>query len=175
MIDAIIAIIITVIVLGIPLAGNGSLEAILDLRLEFLAYAVGFIFVFNVWKFSSKISDYIKKLDYKVIWTTGLLLFLLSFLPYLTTFAAMNFYDFVPQCLYGLLFIVRIILSFISAYHVQHIEEKVDFIEIYRFLISILIVSIGIIIGYLFYPPAVMMSCLFSVVTLHLINRKNKK
>ena len=48
LIDAIIAIIITIIVLEIPTAVNGDLGSLLDLKLEFLAYAVSFIVCFNV-------------------------------------------------------------------------------------------------------------------------------
>ena len=43
LIDAILAIIITIIVLELPLANVGSWEALYELRYDFLIYAVSFI------------------------------------------------------------------------------------------------------------------------------------
>ena len=47
LIDAILAIIITIIVLEIPLASNGSWQALLDIKYEFIIYAISFMICFN--------------------------------------------------------------------------------------------------------------------------------
>ena len=91
-IDAILAIIITIIVLEIPLASSGSWEALYELRYEFIIYAVSFIVCFNFWNYNNNLFSIVNKIDYKVIWTMGITLFVFSLLPYLTTFVAENFY-----------------------------------------------------------------------------------
>ena len=108
LIDAIIAIIITVIVLEIPTAVGGNLAALLELKLEFIAYAISFIVCFNLWNFTYNLFGIVNKINYKSIWSISLGLFFLSLIPYLTTFVAMNFNDFVPNCLYGIDFMIII-------------------------------------------------------------------
>ena len=53
LIDAILAIIITIIVLEIPLASNGSWQALLDIKYEFIIYAISFMICFNFWNFNN--------------------------------------------------------------------------------------------------------------------------
>ena len=90
LIDAILAIIITIIVLEIPLASAGSWESLFELRYEFIIYAISFIVVFNYWNFNNNLFSIVNKIDWKIIWTIGFSLFVMSLLPYLTTFVAEN-------------------------------------------------------------------------------------
>ena len=55
LIDAILAIIITIIVLEIPLASTGSWEALFELKYEFIIYAISFIVCFNFWNFNNNL------------------------------------------------------------------------------------------------------------------------
>ena len=58
LIDAILAIIITIIVLEIPLASNGTWQALLDIKYEFIIYAISFMICFNfVCVFTAAVSD----------------------------------------------------------------------------------------------------------------------
>jgi uncharacterized membrane protein len=70
LIDAILAIIITIIVLEIPLASTGSWESLFELKYEFAIYAISFIVCFNFWNFNNNIYSIVNRIDYKVIWTT---------------------------------------------------------------------------------------------------------
>ena len=63
LIDAIIAIIITIIVLEIPLAAGGNLESLLELKVEFIAYAISFIVCFNMWKFTYNLFSIVNKIN----------------------------------------------------------------------------------------------------------------
>ena len=169
LIDAIVAIIITIIVLEIPLAANGSLGALLDLKLEFLAYIISFIVVFNMWKLTYNVFAIVKKINYKVIWSTATMLFFLSLIPYLTTFVSMNFHDFVPQCLYGIDFMIISTCSFIGTYEMKKIDESNIYLQkafdnYNNFIITIVFTCIFIIIGYYYYPPIIIFSCLLSII-----------
>ena len=167
-IDAILAIIITIIVLEIPLASNGSWQALFDIKYEFLIYAISFMICFNFWNFNNNIFSIVNKVDPNVIWTMGLTLFVFSLLPYLTTFVAENFYVFFPQFLYGLCFIITAILSLLISKFLKdadpaNIALQVALSNHYAMYGTIIMVSIGIVIGYFIYPPAIMACCLISI------------
>lgn len=171
LIDAILAIIITIIVLELPLPFDGSWIALWEIKYEFIIYAISFMVCFNFWNFNNNLFSLVNKIDHKVIWTMGITLFIFSLLPYLTTFVAENFYEFFPQFLYGLSFIVTAILSKVISKFLkdsdpgnialQLVLEK-DFI----FAMTIILVVIGMIIGYLAYPPAIIICCLISIITM---------
>ena len=142
LIDAILAIIITIIVLEIPLASNGTWQALLDIKYEFIIYAIS--------------------------------LFVFSLLPYLTTFAAENFYVFFPQFLYGLSFIITAIFSLIICKFLKdadpgNVALQVALSDPYPFYTTIILVMIGIVIGYFAYPPVIMLSCLISILGVWII------
>ena len=168
LIDAILAIIITIIVLEIPLASTGSWESLFELKYEFAIYAISFIVCFNFWNFNNNIYSIVNRIDYKVIWTTGISLFVFSLLPYLTTFVAENFYLFFPQFLYGLSFIVTAILSLLIGKFLIQADPGNIALQIAMnpqpMYGTIIIIIIGMIIGYFAYPPAIIICCLLSII-----------
>lgn len=168
LIDAILAIIITIIVLELPLASTGSWEALYDLRYKFLIYAVSFIVCFNFWNYNNNIFHLVNKIDQKVIWTMGSTLFIFSTIPYLTSFVGEHFYLFLPQFLYGLCFIITAILSLIMGKFLKqadpwNIALHIALNKHYPMYATIITVSIGMIIGYFIYPPAIIICCLISI------------
>lgn len=169
LIDAIIAIIITIIVLEIPLAVNGNLESLLELKIEFIAYAISFIVCFNVWNFSYNLFSIVKKINYKSIWTIALGLFFLSLIPYLTTFVANNFNAFVAQFIYGIDFIIINICCLVATYELKKIDINNEFLQMAfqnynTYGLNILFTIISMIIGYIYYPPAIIISCIFTII-----------
>lgn len=165
--DAIVAIILTVIVLEIPMAAGGSWEALLETKMEFLAYAISFIVVFNYWNYNNNLFGIVNKIDGKVMWSIGASMFILSLIPYLSTFVAENFYSFVPQLCYGLDFIVVAALSIVTSKALKKSDKaNVALLMVLNnkyYISTIVIVCIGIVIGYFTYPPAIIYSCLFSI------------
>lgn len=173
-IDAILAIIITIIVLEIPLASLGTWQALYELRFEFLIYAASFVVCFNFWNYNNNIFSMVNRINYKVIWTMGVMLFVFSLLPYLTTYVAENFYEFFPQFLYGLSFIITAILSLILGIFLKESDPMNFALQIalenhYPVYVTIFIVCVGFIIGYFFYPPAIIICCLLSIIAIWVI------
>lgn len=169
LIDAIIAIIITIIVLEIPTALGGTFADLLELKIEFIAYAISFIVCFNVWNFTYNLFTIVNKINYKSIWSIASALFFLSLVPYLTTFVATNFHSFVPQCLYGVNFIILNICSLIATREMKEIDRSNEFLQeafmnYSTYFLCILLSSIGLVIGYFYYPPAIIISCIFSII-----------
>ncbi|WP_405294696.1 TMEM175 family protein [Methanobrevibacter sp.] len=168
LIDAIIAIIITIIVLEIPIAVGGNLDALLELKMEFIAYAISFIICFNVWNFTYNLFSIVNKINHKSIWSISIGLFFLSLIPYLTTFVSMNFHDFVPNCLYGIDFMIINLCSIVATFEMKKIDTSNKFLQTAfqnynNFVINIISTLIFIIIGYYCYPPIILISCILSI------------
>ena len=174
LIDAILAIIITIIVLEIPLASYGTWESLFELKYEFIIYALSFIVCFNFWNFNNNLYELVNRINPNVIWSTGITLFIFSLLPYLTMFVSTNFYVFFPQALYGLLFIATAIMSMITSRALKESDPANIALQLALesnsiFIATIVLVLIGIVIGYFAYPPAIIISCFVSMIFVWLI------
>ena len=96
------------------------------------------------------------------------MLFALSMIPYLTRFLAMNFYEFVPQFLYGMNFIVVEMLAIAVGHFIKKADGSNDnlhmsFKNYYPYISAMIIVAVGIILGYFIYPPIIVIFCLLSI------------
>ena len=173
--DAIIAIILTVLVLEITMASGGTWQALFDLRIEFLAYIISFIVCFNYWNYNNNLFSIVNKIDTAVIWSIGASMFVLSLIPYLSVFVSHNFYSFVPQACYGIDFIVVAIISIVTSKALKNADRgNVALMLALRnnlvFVSTIVFVGIGMVIGYFFYPPAIIISCLLSIIAVWAIS-----
>ena len=177
--DAIIAIILTVLVLEITMVSGGTWQDLFDLRIEFLAYIISFIVCFNYWNYNNNLFSIVNKIDTAVIWSIGASMFVLSLIPYLSVFVSHNFYSFVPQACYGIDFIVVAILSLVTSKALRNADKgNVALILALKnnlvFVSTIVFVGIGMVIGYLFYPPAIIISCLLSIIAVWVISYLNR-
>ena len=177
--DAIIAIILTVLVLEITMASGGTWQDLFDLKIEFLAYIISFIVCFNYWNYNNNLFSIVNKIDTAVIWSIGASMFVLSLIPYLSVFVSHNFYSFVPQACYGIDFIVVAILSIVTSKALKNADKgNVALVLALKnnlvFVTTIVFVGIGMVIGYLFYPPAIIISCLLSIIAVWVISYLNR-
>lgn len=176
--DAIVAIILTVIVLEIPIAANGSWNSLFNLKLEFVAYAISFIVCFNFWNYNNNLFSIVNKIDGKVIWSIGASMFVLSLIPYLSIFVAENFYSFVAQACYGLDFIVVALLSIMTSKALKRVDKGnialLMALGNNHLVSTLVIVGIGMVIGYFIYPPAIIASCLLSILVVWIIPHIHK-
>ena len=173
--DAIIAIILTVLVLEITMASGGTWQDLFDLKIEFLAYIISFIVCFNYWNYNNNLFSIVNKMDTAVIWSIGASMFVLSLIPYLSVFVSHNFYSFVPQACYGIDFIVVAIISIVTSKALKNADKgNVALMLALKnnlvFVTTIVFVGIGMVIGYFFYPPAIIISCLLSIIAVWAIS-----
>lgn len=178
-IDAIIAIIITIIVLDIPMIANGTWDAFFDIKFEFIVYAVSFIVCFNYWNYNNNLFNIVNKVDHKVIWIIGFALFLLSLIPYLTVFVAENHDSFIPCFLYGLDFILIVCTSIFTSKILKDLDPanialQLTLENFNPLIMMIVCVLIGMVIGYFVYPLAVVIACLISIFIMWIITYLNK-
>jgi uncharacterized membrane protein len=89
-VDAVLAIIMTILVLDIPQPDHASLLDLWALRTNFLAYGISFFEIFVVWR--GMFTDFreVKEIGRSSISLMGLHLFVLSLLPFFTSFVADN-------------------------------------------------------------------------------------
>ena len=107
------------------------------------------------------------------MWSIGLSMFVLSLIPYLSVFVAENFYSFVPQACYGIDFIVVALLSIVSANALKKVDKgNIALLMVLNknahYLQTLIVVGIGMVIGDFVYPPAIIISCLVSIILIWL-------
>lgn len=166
--DAIIAIIVTILVLELPQPESVTLAGFWQLRLSYLAYLISFLVCVNMWQYHHKIFYHVEKINNRIIWLNILLLLTLSFIPYLTLLVADNFGSLLAQMLYGIDFIVvDLILFGLTKQLLKHnpendyLHEAIGFKNILAS--PLLLFILGFIIAFLGYPPAISILCLFTV------------
>lgn len=168
--DAIIAIIVTVLVLELPQPATASLASILALKTSYFAYLISFLVCANLWQYHHLIYNHVNRINKNIIWQNILLMFVFSLIPYLTIFVANHPNDFIPQALYGLDFIiVDMILYFMAQSLLKVNKENEDYLKNAlnvkeALYIPFVIFIIGFIIAILGYPIAISICCLITIV-----------
>ena len=114
--DAIIAIVVTILILKIPQPAEPTLTAIWNLRIMYIAYIISFLILFNAWYTNHNLFQLVENIDNLTIWLNGALLFVFSLLPYFTIWLARNVNSIPAETMFGLIFISAAILSNLSVY-----------------------------------------------------------
>ena len=167
--DAVIAIIVTILVLELPQPETASLASIWALRTSYFAYILSFLVCANLWQYHHGIYNHVKRIDSHIIWLNILLLFVVSLIPYLTTFIATNPNSLVSQALYGLDYICVDIILFITAKELlksnpenkDYLKEALNIKD--SLIIPFAIFLLGFVIAFLGYPIAISVCCLFTI------------
>ncbi len=170
--DAIIAIIVTVLVLGLPQPETASLSSFWALKNSYFTYLISFMVCANLWQYHHLIYNDVEKIDTKVIWLNILLMFFVSFIPYLTTYIANNPNSLIPQLLYCfdfisidfLLFINSRILIDINSNNEENLRISRNALNRrYGSYLPFVIFIVGIVIAFLGYPISISVCCLFVI------------
>ena len=168
--DAIIAIIVTVLVLELPQPATASLASIWALRTSYFAYFISFLVCANLWQYHHIIYNPVDKINTRIIWLNILLMLVFSLVPYITTFVANNPNSFIPQVIYGLDFIAVDIILFVMERSLLKVnEENRDYIKRAMNIktalyIPFVIFIFGFVIALLGYPIAISICCLITMV-----------
>ncbi|MBE6489078.1 MAG: DUF1211 domain-containing protein [Methanosphaera stadtmanae] len=171
LIDAILAIIITMIVMEFPLPAQPTLGALIELYPDFIAYILSFMLCFSIWIYHHNLFNIVNRLNSTITWTCGVIMIFVGLLPHVTLMLSTNFYSFMPQAMFGLIFMITNIFTYIMEILIYN-EDKANIalalaienrksVTITCFIIQI----IGFIIGYLYYPPMILIACLLAIIT----------
>lgn len=99
--DAVIAIIMTILVLELEKPAAPTVGALWDLREAFAAYALTFWWLGSFWISHHNMWHDAERVDAKVLWWSMLVMFFLSLVPYATSLVSESFYAAATQGLYG--------------------------------------------------------------------------
>ena len=167
--DAIIAIIVTVLVLELPQPETATISGISALKISYFTYLISFLVCANLWQYHHAIYSHVEKIDMKIVWLNILLMFVISLIPYLTIFVANNPNSLLSESLYGLDFILIDIILFVMARYLikintdnEYLTNVVDLKN--AILIPFIFLIIGFIIGFLGHPIAISAVCLILII-----------
>jgi uncharacterized membrane protein len=100
--DGVIAILITIMVLGLTVPHTADLAALLPLVPVFLSYVLSFVFLGIYWNNHHHLLQAAKQVDGRVLWANLHLLFWLSLIPFATGWMGENHFAPWPVALYGI-------------------------------------------------------------------------
>lgn len=111
--DAVIAIIITIMVLELSIPHEGGWDALRTLVPKFLTYALSFVFLGIYWNNHHHLLQVVERVNGKILWANLHLLFWLSLTPFVTGWMGEN--GFAPQTVaaYGVVLLLAAIAYFI--------------------------------------------------------------
>ncbi len=99
--DAVLAIIMTILVLELEMPAEITLEGLWAMRMSFLAYGISFFWLGSMWINIHNEWDRAEQVSVRTIWFMMLLMFASSFFPYATALVSADFGNAVAQVFYG--------------------------------------------------------------------------
>jgi uncharacterized membrane protein len=113
--DGVLAIIITIMVLGLKVPGDATLAALGHSATGFVTYALSFIYVGIYWNNHHHMFQVVREVGGGVLWPNLHLLFWLSLFPFTTAWIAEQHFARTPMMVYG----VNLLLAAIAYYLLQ--------------------------------------------------------
>ncbi|HEY6853267.1 MAG TPA: TMEM175 family protein [Gemmatimonadales bacterium] len=104
--DGVIAILITIMVLGFQVPHGASWAALRAELPLFLSYALSFVYLGIYWSNHHHLFQAVKQVDGRVLWANLHLLFWLSLVPFITGWVAESHLARAPTALYGVVFLL---------------------------------------------------------------------
>ncbi|HIW21281.1 MAG TPA: DUF1211 domain-containing protein [Candidatus Dorea intestinavium] len=101
--DAIIAIIMTLLVLSLVPPASPTFGALWEMRGKFLVYLISFISLAIYWNNHHHLLQAVEKVNGKVLWSNTLFILCLSMFPFATAWVDVNINSFAPEFIYGAL------------------------------------------------------------------------
>lgn len=174
--DAIIAIIITVLVLKIPQPTSPTLSGFLDLQTMYVAYLISFLILYNIWYANHNLFQLVETIDNVTLWIYGIMTFVISLIPYFTIWLANNVYSLAAETMFGVIFLVTHILNTLATRAVYRSNQyNKNLHEInhnsYYLNMPVILIIIGFILTYTVYVPGIYITCLLSIILWILIGR----
>lgn len=123
--DGVIAIIITIMVMGINIPAGHEIEDLLPLMPKFISYVLSFIYVGLYWNNHHHMWQAATKVSGKILWANLNLLFWLSLMPLSTSWMGEHQYQKYPVAFFGFILLICSISWYILA-HLMKVEEGID-------------------------------------------------
>ena len=165
--DAVLAIIMTILVLELERPNQISWQALWDLRTGFFAYTISFFWLGTMWVNLHRSWDVVDKINTNLVWSSIVLLFFSSLFPYTTDLVSTDFNNSVAQAFYGVI-VLLVSACNVWMYHELH-KLNPDAVGASRFnildkegLVEIALKLIGLVLTLTVFPSAMMWAVLFT-------------
>ncbi len=175
--DAVIAIIITIMVLELKVPHDTSLHALVELWPVFLSYLLSFIFVGIYWGNHHHLVHTVHHVTGGIIWTNLGLLFCLSLIPFTTGWMGENNFSQIPVAVYAVnLIACAIAYTLLQLCIMSHYKESTPLTRALekqkkKGMISMIIYATSIITAFVF--PWISMLLFLTVSIIWIIPDKN--
>ncbi len=130
--DAVIAILITIMILELKIPHGADLESLRPLLPVFLTYVLSFIYLGIYWNNHHHMFQATDRINGKILWANMNLLFWLSLIPFTTGWMGENHFASLPTAVYGVVLLLAalsytILQTLIIAHQGEHskLEEAV--------------------------------------------------
>ena len=158
--DAILAIIITVLVLKIAQPAAPTLDGVWNLNGFYLTYFMCFLIIFNMWHGNHNLFQIVDEIDTKSLIYYGLLIFSRSLLPYFSVWLSLNIYSVPAQTMFGINFMISYLFYLLSINAVFNMNQTNVKLDAYSFLnkhtfISLIPIIAGFIVTYTTFTPGI--------------------
>lgn len=164
--DAILAIIMTILVLELKEPTSLSFQGLWEMKDSYFAYTLSFFWLGTMWVGLHNEWQEAKRITMPVIWNSLIVLFCSSLFPYVTKIVSAHFNNSFAQGLYGVIVVLTTISNiFLSTSLAKANQENKSLGKKVRFRrkwlsIDLAIKTIGFILAITIYPPAMMISVL---------------
>jgi uncharacterized membrane protein len=171
--DAVIAIIITIMVLELKVPHGEDWPALMPLIPVFMSYVLSFIYLGIYWNNHHHMLHAARNVDGSVLWANMHLLFWLSLVPFVTSWMGENHFGPIPVALYGIDLLAAALAYFILQNRLIAVNGKDSPIAIavrghdLKGKISPLIYTAAIVLSFFF--PAAALALYFLVAIIWLV------
>ena len=174
-IDAVLAIIMTILVLELPRPETYDIAGLWALRTNFFAYALSFFWLGAMWVNIHQSYQAVEKISQKTVWSAIVMLFFSSFYPYATKLIADDFFNKAMQGLYGVvaLFITFSVLGYYRQLDGKTKEHK-DILMLHKqkwIWIDVILKACGLLLSITVFPPATSIAVLVTLLVLVIPNQ----
>ena len=177
--DAMIAIIMTILVLELPKIHGTSFEAVWKNRIHYFAYITTFLLFATFWDTHHTVFDKVEKITSKISRIQMLLLFVDTLFPYITYWVSENSQNYMVECVYMFFMMIANILyswlcdELIKA-DIENTELKNTITKLRRHKLTTIIQISSLIIG-LINPVLILLAEFIALVTWYIPVFETKK
>lgn len=173
--DAVLAIIMTILVLELEKPEHVTWQGIWDLRVNYFAYALSFFWLGLMWFSHHNAWHKIKKINNSTVIYSLFMLFFASLFPYTTSIVAQNYDNSTAQVMYGVIVLLVSFSNMAISHSLNVANHQKMFKALYDLsgttvLLDLVIKVVGLILSMTVYAPAMLYAILLSLILLSVSN-----
>lgn len=174
--DAVIAIVMTILVLELQKPAEPTLAAFWNLRINFAAYALSFLWLAAMWTSLHNAWHVIEEVSNRTLWLSMGLLFFSSLFPYATSLVSTYFTSRVVQGFYGVVVTATTVMMMLIYGSLAKDDDRESTVNYMKKVNGFLMVDVGIkiagtVLGVLFWPPLVSIGVLTAAVFIMIVRK----